>query len=213
MGAGEKMTCPCQSVRERDRLYFCEEHHRFWRNDKQLASVTQIIKACWPVKPDFAGAQPDVLENARDRGTRLDEIVTEYIQRGTVTIPANDRKDAKELFRKAKEWVDQAPEIQCQRIVADDEVAGILDFLVCGNCIVDLKGSYNLEAYYPVQIGGYIELFEAQEKKQVEACGILHVTERFPRAKWVPLDVNECREDWRTLRRSWQMAKRRLAGG
>lgn len=206
------MICVCHIIGERDVLRFAECHHRFFLNDRELPSVTKILRACWPVKPDFSAAPADVLENARIRGSALDELCSAYVAGKLDRIPAGTREDVKDLFLKALPWFDEALKtgpLKAQERLTDGFVAGITDFT--GEAIVfDLKGTYDIEPYYPVQVGGYIELFEAQYKRQVEAAGILHVTARLPKPRWIPLNVAECRDDWKTLRRCWEMAHRRL---
>ena len=60
--------CVCESIGRSD-LRRCDEHHRYWRGDKELAAVGKVIRSTWPIKPDYSAADPEVLENARDRGT------------------------------------------------------------------------------------------------------------------------------------------------
>lgn len=208
------MICTCHDIRVKDELHFAECHHRFWLNDKELPSVTKILKSCWPVKPDFSAADPAVLENARQRGAELDSLLSAYVAGKLDRIPAGTREDTKELFLKAQPWFDDAMSkfgLRSQVVVNDGKVAGILDFCADGPVVIlDLKGVHTLEAYYEIQVGGYIDLYERQYKRLVEIAGILHITARFSRPLWVPLDVDECRRDWRIVRETWEMAQRRL---
>jgi hypothetical protein len=207
------MICYCSSFEKPDgKLRFCADHHRFFIDDRELPSVTKVLKACWPVKPNFAAAPPDVLENARQRGSDLDALCSAYVAGTLDRIPKGTREDVKELFLKAQPWFDEALKtgpLKTQERLTDGNIAGITDFT--GAAIVfDLKGTYDIEPYYPVQVGGYIQLYEAQYQRKVEAAGILHVTARLTKPRWIPLDPEECLTDWKILRRTWEMAQRRL---
>lgn len=214
MGGSAEMICTCHTIGEKDKLRFAECHHRFWMNDRELPSVTKILRSCWPVKPDFAAADPAVLENARQRGSDLDALLSAYVSGSLTCIPAGTREDVKDLFLKTQPWFDDAMSkfgLRSQVAVTDGEIAGILDFCADGPVVIlDLKGVHTLEAYYEIQVGGYIDLYEKQYRRQVEVAGILHITARFSKPRWIPLDVDECRRDWRIVRQTWEMAQRRL---
>lgn len=206
------MNCLCGSVLPETIL--CAEHHRYFRSGRELASVTRVLKSCWPVKPSYEKADPAVIENARDRGVEVDGLLSKYAEGKLAAIPAGTREDAKDLFMKAKDWVDVAREvgpIRSQVILSDDTMAGMCDFVVAGPTIADLKATYEVEAFYPIQLGLYALLFEEQHKQSVEGLGIIHVTKRYAGPRWIPLDVDECKRDARLIRDTWNMAQRRIA--
>lgn len=190
---------------------FHECHHVYKRGDKELDSVTRVIKACFPVKPSYFDAQPDVLENARERGIAVDRLVTAYL-RGTLTaIPAGTRQDATTLFFKVKAWLDSW---ECkgvpQVIVADEDIAGTADIVTTEGGIWDLKTTYNVsEPTYELQLGLYALLFKAQFGELPSRIGIIHLTERFAAPRIVPLDVKQCVQDAAMIRDVWLMAQRR----
>jgi len=186
--------------------------HQYWLGEKELPSVTKVLRACWPLKKSFEAADPAVIENARERGVEVDTLLSRYAVGELSAIPAGTRTDAVELFLKAKGWIDaalKAGSIQSQVILSDGNIAGMCDFIVAGPVIVDLKATYDIEAMYPVQLGLYALLYEEQFKQVVEGLGILHVTKRFDRPKWIPLDADECKRDARLILDTWKMAHRR----
>lgn len=209
--------CGCGSIgAPADTVRQCLEHHRYWRGDKELMSVTKVIKGTWPLKPDYSRAKPEVLENARDRGVVVDALFSAYINGTLDKIPAGTRTDAKDLFLKLMKWWDKNGEpARAQVILADGEIAGTCDILT-RNRILDVKCTYNIEATYPLQLGAYADLYsetylDIWESEGPPALGILHVTERFAEPKLIEFSSEEVEEDWRTLRDTWRMVKRRTS--
>jgi hypothetical protein len=207
---GEAMNCLCGSVLPETVL--CSEHHKYFQSGRELAAVSRVLRSCWPVKSSFADVDRAVVENARDRGVEVDALLSRYAEGKLDKVPAGTREDAKELFFKAKEWVDaalKAGPIRSQVILSAGGIAGMCDFIVAGPMIVDLKATYDIEAYYPIQLGLYGLLYEEQHRQAVEGLGILHVTARLAKPRWIPLDVDECKRDAKLIRDTWMMAQRR----
>lgn len=201
--------CTCVTWEKDDAsVRLCVEHHRYHRGAKRLASVSRVIRETWPLVADFTKADPAVLENARERGIAVDELFSAYVN-GTLTkIPAGTRIDARDLFLKAKAWWDKSGQAgRSQVLLADDETAGTCDLIV-GNVIIDLKTTYNIEATYPIQLGAYADLYEAQTGLACDGIAILHLTERFAAPRWIPLDLETSRNDWRTLRQMYRTVQR-----
>lgn len=214
MSAVQQAVCTCGSIgADPKAVTFCAEHHRYRRGDKELVSVTKVLGACWPVKPDYSAAPPEVLENARERGVIVDSLVSPYVEGRLAKIPAGTRTDAVELFWKFKEWWDaqrhQPQSVRSQVIVADDNVAGQAD-IVPPESIYDLKTTYAIEPKYALQLGAYADLAETTLGARPEYLGIIHLTARQP-VKLIRLNVDECVRDWRMLRAVWMMAQVRIA--
>jgi hypothetical protein len=207
-------TCSCGSIGRED-LRLCADHHRYWRGDKELVSVTKIIKSMWPAKPGFSSAPPDVLEHARERGIRVDRYFSEYLRDGSVRITAGEWEEVRALLKSLTDWwpdnirtTSRPP--QAQVILADGRVAGTPDIIWDGR-ISDLKTTYDIESTYPIQLGAYADLFEETYGIEPASLAIIHVNKRFREPKCIPLDVKECRNDWRILRDAWFMVQRRMA--
>ena len=199
--------CLCHTDEFSEALRFCAEHHRFYVGMKELPSVTKVLRSCWPVKPDFSAAPPDVLENARQRGVELDGLLSVYVAGKLDAIPAGTREDVAALFFKAQPWLDAELPLRSQVMVTDGSIAGFADFVSDKTLtVIDLKTTYDIEPYYAIQVGAYLDLYEEQSGNEVVRAGILHVTARFAQPKWIPLNVDEIRRDWQILRRTWEMA-------
>ncbi len=207
----EALACTCASIGEDPaKVRICTECHQYWRGDKQLHSVSRVIKATWPIPMDFSKADPAVLENARDRGSVTDALLTGYVNGTLDTIPKGTRQDAVQLFFKVRRWWDnhKHDNPRAQVILADSELAGTCDILD-GDTIYDLKATYNVEKTYHLQLAAYAELHFATFNEPVKHLNIIHVTERYPEPKIIKVDMTSTLQDWATLRQMWSMVKRR----
>ena len=199
-------TCNCTLWDATDTtVRLCSDHHRYHRGPKQLVSVTKIIKTLWPVKPDFSRAPPAVLENARDRGIVVDSLFSAYVNDMLDKIPHGTRKDAVLLFNKVRRWWDGHvhDNPRAQVILADDEIAGQCDILDVDR-IYDLKTTYNVEDTYPLQLAAYGDLHFATFHRPVKKLAIIHVTERYPEPKIIPVDITRL-QDWMAIREMWRL--------
>ncbi len=203
-------TCRCGSLMPE--VVICPDHHRYFKLGKELTSVTRILKRMIP--PDFSGADPDVLENARLRGVSVDELFSAYVEGKLGCIPAGTRRDAVDLFLKLRHWWDKfyGQRIEMSQVIlADDEIAGTCDVMLGSGHIFDVKATYNIDPSYPLQLGAYADLYNAQHGT-FPGIGILHVTARYDEVKVITLDVAECVEDWRALRAAYRVIQRRATG-
>jgi len=115
--------CTCSSIGAPPTVRFCSTCHKYWRGDKELVSVTRLVKTVWPFKPDFSQAQPEVLENARDRGVVVDALFSAYVNGKLDTIPPGTRTDAIDLFFKLRQWWDgRHKQARSQVIIAADAI-------------------------------------------------------------------------------------------
>lgn len=206
--------CCCGSIgAPPTEVRICQEHHVYYRGDKELFSVSKVLKTAWPFKPDFSAAPAEVLENARERGTAVDMLFSAYVNGKLISIPAGTRVDAAELFLKLKVWWDKEyggpGNGKSQVILADDQVAGTCDLLPPDERILDVKATYDVEAMYELQLGAYADLHFSQFQKPVKALGILHVTKRFREPKLIKIDMANAIKDWLLIRDVFFMAKRR----
>lgn len=200
-------TCTCGSLGRSD-LRQCPDHFHIWRGDKRMVSVGRIIRETFPQPEKLP--PPDVLENARLRGDEVDRLLSAYALGRLQRIPAGTRIDAKDLFLKAQRWLDKQgfKEIEAQVLLADENVGGIVDFRLDG-MLVDLKCTYDVSATHVLQVGGYAALDASMTGHGPRAAAILHVTERYPEAKLVTLNMREIIEDFSILRECWSMIQRR----
>lgn len=204
-------TCKCVSFDGGVSLRFCEAHHRFYKGPKELASVTSVLKACWPVKPNWAAADPATLENARERGILVDDLFSAYVAGRLTKIPAGTREDSIELFFQLKEWYDDLG-VSCgasQVMLSDDDIAGITDVVIDG-FIWDVKTVFSLDPQYEIQVGAYADMYEHQFRDRPRGIGIVHVNKRFKKPQIFELDLKGCSSDWRHMKAAYLMAMRRV---
>lgn len=193
-------TCQCGSIGRTD-LRQCPDHFHIWRGDKRLPSVGSILKAVWP-----QGQLPpaDVLENARERGSEVDQLFAEYVRGNLRTIPAGTRKDARSLFLKLKGWYDKQnfKTAEAQVVLGAEDHGGVLDFRFDG-VPCELKATYDVDQKYIMQAACYAEIDNGGERGM-----ILHVTERYQEPRWLDLAPHDY-DDWRTMLAHWRMLQRR----
>lgn len=211
MSAVQTSLCVCGTIGESpDVVRMCAEHHRYHRGDKRLLSVSHILRETWPFKPDFSAAPVNVIENARDRGCEVDTLFSAYVTGKLKAIPQGTRKDAAELFLKARRWWDghKHGEVRSQVILADNDVAGTCD-VIDDDTVYDLKATSAIEPMYHLQLGAYAALHFATFQRPVKTLAIIHVTARYPAPKIIKLEPSEVIQDWMLLRDTYFMALRR----
>jgi len=203
-------TCVCGSLSKETVL--CPDHHRYFREGREFASVSRVLRSVWPVKPDYSKAPADVLENARLRGVEVDALFSAYVAGALKRIPAGTRADAVKLFMRLREWWDETHAdhaASSQVILADDDIAGTCDVIIGGG-VWDLKATYDVDDSYPLQVGMYGLLYAAMYGRPPDALGIIHVTERYATPKVISLPVEETMRDAALIRDTWRMAQRRI---
>lgn len=204
-------------------IQFCAEHHAYWLDGRRLTSVTQVIKSTWPIKPDFSAADPAVVENASIRGVEVDGLISQWLTGKLDAIPADTREDSVELFQKFTKWWNASEfagcEVECQKVVYDDEIAGTIDLMVrrkigrgfltrYHSYILDIKTTYNLEKTYQIQVGAYEDLACCPSAPNyVDHVGIVHLTKRFDEPKLVMYDTSDCQRYWEATRRMWSVVR------
>jgi hypothetical protein len=189
--------CSCNGIGRTDGIRLCEDHHRYWLNDRELISVSTIIKHLLPTSYD--GIKPEVLENARVRGVAVDKFFTRALLTGQVDIQPGERVDVKERLSRLLDWWDRCDftPLDVQRIVYSekDGVAGTMDLKVATRhgvvYILDLKCVSELQTLnYSMQLGAYASFDECDN------VGIIHVMRS--RVELVPFSKQLALEDWRT---------------
>lgn len=209
----ETAACSCGDVQE-DVVTLCSLHHIYRRGLRELVSVSKTIRTVWPFPPDFSKADPDVLENAKNRGIETDTLFSGYVAGTLQKIPAGTRRDSYDLFEKLRQWWDkQGLQAQSQIILADAETAGTCDlFIEGGRIVADLKTVYNVEATYPLQLGFYGLLALAQGV-QAEELWIIHATARYAEPRLIQVPVKEAMGDAAIVRRMYSLVTRRTGKG
>jgi len=102
---------------------FNEETHTYTLDNKELISVTQLLKLAG-VSTDYSFVNNEVMRKASERGTLIHKEIEEYIKNGEVGF-------TEELFA----FIDYLKEndlepIASELLVNDDEVAGTIDLIL-----------------------------------------------------------------------------------
>jgi len=209
-------TCVCDSIgADPSVVRFAECHHRYFRGDRQLASVTSVIRETWPIKKNFENADPEVLEHARERGIRVDTYFSEYLRSGTVRILAGEWREVVDRVKAVIEWwtlKHAGTDAIAQQMLADDAIAGTPDIITDNDFIFDMKNVSALDPSYWLQLGAYAELYEKQFGHSAQGGGFIHVKQskdQLVRVNYVEVDLAEVIADWKTCREMWSMVQRR----
>ena len=214
MSAIEVAACTCQTIgADPNVVVFHECHHKYKRGDKELVSVTKVIREAWPIKKNFEAADPAVLEHARDRGVRVDAYFSEYLRSGSVRIVAGEWQEVVGRVKAVIEWWKgfKEPTARPQVILADDEVAGACDWIAGSGFIYDMKNVSALDPTYWIQVGAYADLYATQEKEPCVGGALVHVSQPKDKpvsVQAVKVDLKQAIADWRTLRATWSMVNR-----
>lgn len=199
MSTATVSTCSCGSIGRSD-LRQCPEHFHIWNGDRRLPSIGSIVRQCWP--PPKSPPPPDVLENARDRGSEVDKLFAGYVLGTLMTIPAGTRHDARDLFLKLVKWYDRQgfKRVEAQVLLAAEDHGGILDFTF-DEVPFELKSTYDVGHEHRMQAAGYSNIAKSNGN-------ILHVTERYAEPRVVPLTQADY-VDWESLLNFWRVVQRR----
>lgn len=117
------------------KIKFRESDHSYWLGDKQLISVTQLMKK-HGLSPNYSAVRKNVLDAKAERGTLIHEEIEDYINFG-----AEGFTDELDAFKAVMSDNGITPTVS-ETIVHDDLVAGTID--VVGRCqkgrfIADIK--------------------------------------------------------------------------
>lgn len=202
--------CQCGSIGASG-VRLCVDHHRYWNGDKELTSVSRIIRDTWPLKKSFEAADPAVLEHARERGIRVDTYFQEYLTTGMVRIKSGEWKEVVDRLMSLRIWWENqhVEDVATQMILHNDEYAGTPDFVTTDSDIWDLKNVYSLDTTYWLQMGAYASL-HIETHGHIGRLGLIHVNPRLTNGiQFVPVDLDEALHDWQITVDMWRMVKRR----
>ncbi len=192
--------CTCGSIGRTDGLRLCTVHHAYWLNDRELVSVSKVIRTVFPT--DYSAVPPGILENARVRGERVDRYFSNYLNTGHIRIEAGERSDVVERLTLLINWWDKsgltAQTVQKPVYSERDGVAGTMDVRTAG--VLDVKVVSALQPSYALQLGAYADMDNADE------AGIIHVTAK--ECRFIPYDVNQCKAWWRQGCEWWKEMQR-----
>lgn len=212
MSAVIAATCTCGSLSPE--VVLCPNHHRYFRQGKELASVSKVIRSTWPIPPDFSKADPERVEHAKFRGILIDALFTQYLNGESLRIPRGTREDVidegKLGFAEVRRWweSEKRGKVRTQVILADDDIAGTCDVIEDERLIWDLKCVSRPESTYRLQLGAYIALFG----NGFSGTRLIHCAfsegGTVATVKPIIYDAVQCLVDWTTLRDMWRLVRR-----
>lgn len=197
-------------------ITFDAERHIYRCGLQEYTSVTRILRTCFPVKKSWDGVDPAVIANARERGSEVDQAITQLIRTGTVTLPPNHRKDTEDRFRMFFQWFQQFDDkltlVDAQVILADHEngIAGQADLVLIDTLgdkparIWDVKTTAQIEHEYKWQLGGYASMYRKMFNLDCEV-GVIHIPKDGLRLK--TFDTEDCIRKWGNLVAVWNDTK------
>lgn len=209
--------CVCGSIgADPSVVRFCDAdgHHKYWRGDQRLTSVSKVISAVWPVKKDFESAPPEVLAHARERGIRVDRYFSEWLRTGRVRIVAPEWREVIAGVEAVIGWwqSEGIRDARPQVILAGEQEAGTADVLA-PLMVAELKCVSALEPTYDIQVGAYVDFLQRTNLQSIDEGFILHckidAKTLTAKVKAVPVDLQRAVWDWRCLRDVWRVAQRR----
>lgn len=183
-------------------------HHKYWYGGRELASVSSVIRTVYN-KKTWDGVDEAVVENARIRGSLVDDYFSEYLRTGFVDIPEGERMDvldrviiAHKLFKKHFGDIAAIPQVIVFSL--EDGVAGTVD-IDCDDLAIDLKATYSPEPSWILQLGAYIKY------KGAKRGAILHVSPKLYKnnggGKVIHVDADEAVKLWDDALVWWKRTK------
>lgn len=182
-------------------IRFCRTEHTYTHipTRRKLDSVSKVIKQVY-AKKSWDGVDESIIENARERGSLVDDYVATYMRTGVVEMPEGERQDVVDRVVIAQGLIEEhyPDRVNCepQKIVYDLNIgiAGCAD-LPIDDSVIDLKCTYSPEVDWAFQIGAYADMGNFAN------CAILHVSPKFYKdsvgGRLLRYDVEQCKGWWR----------------
>lgn len=170
--------------------------HTYWLDKKELIAVSKVIDTIYAVK-SWKGVDPMIIENAAKRGLTVDHYMSEFLRHGSITV--DDSEEVQTYVRIAVAlWEAHFARIPAipQQIVysVEDGIAGMMDFWIGDDTLIDLKCTRQVETSWILQLGAYAHMSPTFPKK----LGVLHVSPKLyvegGRLLWY--DVATCIRYW-----------------
>lgn len=198
------LSCECCIVQGDIRYCATRHTYTYIPENRELDSVSKIVSTVYSTK-SWDGVDPEVIRNANERGTAVDQYMAAYVRTGDIVIPGSERRDVAERVLIAhrlwaETYEDATIQAESQKILfnLDDGAAGMADFAITypdqSVRIVDLKCTYSTETSWLLQIGAYATYSGAG------FADILHVSpavyKKTGGGRIIPYDVPFCKGLW-----------------
>lgn len=189
-------------------IRYCDREHSYTHipTNRKLESVSNVIRTVYN-KKSWDGVEEAVIENARIRGSRVDQYFADYLRTGYVEIPEGERIDVIERMVIAHRifegtYADRKSG-RSQVIVysLEDGIAGTADIVVDDHIVVDLKATYSPEVSWILQIGAYATYLPADE------AAIIHASPKFYKkiggGKLIKYNADYAKQLWASAVKWW----------
>lgn len=121
-------------------IRFDEREHKYYDEEKELISVTQLLRK-HGLAPDYSGVSQEVLNRKAERGTLIHEEIETYNKTGAIGFTKECLTFAHYIYK------NKVHVVESEKIVYNDIVAGKFDLLLEDNgkyIIADIKTTYSL---------------------------------------------------------------------
>lgn len=105
-------------------IKFIEETHQYLLEDKELISVTTLMKK-HGLSPNYAGVSSDVLKAKAERGTLIHKEIEDFIKKGDMGFTTELMNFIKARIKEKNNLI-----IESEKIVYNNIAAGTLDLLL-----------------------------------------------------------------------------------
>lgn len=217
--------CECGSIGAEKVIRLTQCHHRYFLGDRELISVSKILKAICPT--DFSGIDPAVLANARMKGILCDtyfsewlmgedmwpvrdfeRIVEPYFIRDQYKGPQEHAADARVRLEMLMEWWARqgfkAKHVQRILLSESDGIAGQLD-VGTEEDIFDVKFVSQLQPAYKLQLGAYLHM----DADHFPPRGAANIHVKKDRVELVRYDARKIKTQWR-VGLAWYQVKQEI---
>ena len=185
--------------------------HTYRAGLREFVSVSKVIRTMMPFKKSFDGVPEHIIENARERGIRVDAYCCEYARTGDILTKPDERKDVIDRVQMFADWWDkqETANVLTQHILSDDanSIAGTPDLIVTPYKtiivkLLDIKCTAKEEADWRYQLGAYASM--ANPLCDVELA-VIHIQKGGLKVR--KYDTADCMARWSRLVAFWNDCK------
>jgi hypothetical protein len=186
-------------------IRFRESDHSYWHvpSRRNLTPVSTVISTVYGIK-SWDGVDRAIIDNAARRGMAVDKYMCKILRNGAATIQdAPDIQDRVVIAHRIYESEWPLLPVEPQKIVysLEDGIAGMIDFWINDEILIDLKCTHQVEKSWILQLGGYAHMAPILPKK----LGVLHVQPKlYPEGgSLLWYDIPTCIHYWRKAKAWW----------
>lgn len=152
-----------------DKVVFNEDTHQYFLGDKELISVTRLLKK-HGLAPDYSGVNLDVLNAKAERGSLIHKELEEYVKHGEIGF-TNELNQFIELCKK-ENIVPKRSEF----IVNNDIIAGTVDTLGGYNDCVYIGDFKTTSTLHKKSVAWQLSLYAYLDGSIIDKFLVFHFT-------------------------------------